>query len=286
MRPANSHSPMLEVRNLKFDVDGSLPRKWHGKSQAVTSFFNNLSIFFPPGERFFIASVNAHRKKVFDDRLLEEIRAFCGQEGIHSREHDRYNAMLRDQGYPVVEMEERIRLLLARLQKRLPKRWRLAATCALEHFTALMGQILLEDPRILEGAHPVMAQLWHWHSAEENEHKATAFDVYMAAGGNYPERTLAMLVATIVFWSKVFEHQVRLMQTDGILFSRTEWQSLLRWMFVEPGWVWPLSRHYLAYFRPGFHPHDIDTRELLEAWRASFATTYDLTEAALAKTAS
>lgn len=282
-----SDASKLRVRNLKFELDGSLPRMWHARSQAVTSFFNNLSIFFPPGERFFIASVNAHRKHVYDDGLLEEVRGFCGQEGVHSREHDRYNEMLRQQGYPVVEMEERVRRLLVRVQKRLPKRLRLAATCALEHFTALMGQILLEDPRILDGAHPTMAKLWRWHAAEENEHKSTAYDVYLAAGGNYPERVIVMLGATLVFWAKVLEHQIRLMKADDILYSRDEWSSLLAWMFDEPGWVWPLARHYCAYYEPGFHPRDIDTRELLEAWKASFATWHvDDTDAVLNATAS
>lgn len=263
-----SKTPKLEVRNLKFEVDDRVPRKWHPRGQAVTSFFNNLSIFFPPGERFFMASVNAHRRHVLDEALLADVRAFCGQEGIHSREHDRYNAMLEAQGYPAAELEERVRLLLARVQKRLPKRMQLAATCALEHFTALMGQILLEDPRILEGADETMAELWRWHSAEENEHKCTAYDVFLAAGGTYRERTTAMVGATVVFWSKVLEYQLRLMHADGILFSRAEWLALLRWMFVEPGWVWSLSRDYFAYFRPGFHPSDIDSRALLEAWKA------------------
>lgn len=273
-----SNSKTLEVRNLKFDIGANVPRNWHGRSQSISTFFNNLSIFFPPGERFFIASVRRHRKYVDDEALLDEIRGFCGQEGVHSREHDRYNEMLRDQGYPAVELEESVRLLLERVQKRVPKRLQLAATCALEHFTALMGHIVLEDPRILEGAHPEMAALWRWHSAEENEHKATAYEVYLAAGGNYPERVVAMLGATVVFWAKVLQHQIRLMRTDKILFSPSEWASLLNWIAVNPGWLWPLARYYLAYFKPGFHPWDIDGRELIEDWKASQAESPAMTE--------
>ena len=37
-----------------------MPRFWHGGRRAVTIFFNNLSIFFPEGERFFIRSVKSH----------------------------------------------------------------------------------------------------------------------------------------------------------------------------------------------------------------------------------
>ena len=88
-------SPKLEVRNLRFDVSDEVPRYWHGGKRAVTLFFDNLSVFFPPGERFFISAVKAHAGQLHDENLLEQTRAFCAQEGIHSREHVRYNDMLR-----------------------------------------------------------------------------------------------------------------------------------------------------------------------------------------------
>ena len=165
----------VSVRNLRFAIDdGNVPRFWHGGRKSVTAFFDNLSIFFPVGERFFVASVRAHQHCVKDEALARDVRAFCGQEGIHGREHDRYNAMLRER-YPAAAMERRVSKLLDRVSRALPKRLQLGATCALEHFTALMGQFVLEDPRMLEGAHPAMAALWRWHSAEENEHKSVAF---------------------------------------------------------------------------------------------------------------
>lgn len=275
-----------EIRNLKFDIDESVPRRWHGPSQAITSFFDNLSIFFPPGERFFISSLLAHRSQIRDRRLLEEIKVFCGQEGIHSREHVRYNAMLEAKGYPAAEMEARVRKLLGRVEKRLPARRKLAITCALEHFTASMGHVLLEDPHILEGAHPTMAALWRWHAVEETEHKATAFDVYRAVGGTYGERVTTMVGATVVFWAKIVEHQLRLMKEDGILLSPSEWRQFMRWVFIEPGWAWPLLTMYLDYFRPGFHPWDLDNRELVEAWKASSAAASESNEAPLAEGAS
>lgn len=262
-------SKVPTIRNLKFDIDESVPRRWHGPSQAITSFFDNLSIFFPPGERFFISSLLAHRSQIHDERLLEEIKAFCGQEGIHSREHVRYNAMLEAKGYPASKMEAKVRKLLARVEKTVPARRRLAITCALEHFTASMGHILLDDPRILESAHPTMAALWRWHAAEETEHKGTAFDVFRAAGGTYGERVTTMIGATVVFWAKVVEHQLRLMKEDGILLSPKEWRQFARWVFIDPGWAWPLLAMYLDYYRPGFHPWDLDNRELVEAWKAS-----------------
>lgn len=262
-----SESGLPEVRDLQFEVGAEVPRFWHGGRRSVTAFFNNLSIFFPPGERFFIASVKAHRDRIGDGRLREEARAFYAQEGIHSREHNRYNAMLRDQGYPVEAMEGRVSRLLRGVTRTSTQRMQLATTSALEHFTALMAHLLLSDPRLLEGAHPVMAGLWRWHAAEENEHKAVAFDVFRASGGTYVERALAMIGATLIFWAKVAEHRVRLMWVDRTLFSPREWFALMKFLFVSPGGMLGLVPMYLAYFRPGFHPWDLDNRELLEAWK-------------------
>ncbi len=255
------------VRNLRFEVDRDVPRHWHGAGAAVTSYFDSLSLFFPAGERFFMTSVRAHESRVRDARLRREVRAFCGQEGMHGREHRRYNEALRARGYPVEAIEQRVERLLRLVSRITTRRMQLAATCALEHFTALMAQMLLRDPRVLAGAHPAMAALRRWHSAEENEHKSVAYDVYLASGGNYAERVVVMAVASVLFWAKVLEHQARMMQVDGTLFSPAAWRDLVRFLAVDPGVLRGVATHYFAYYRPGFHPNDIDCSDLLEAWR-------------------
>ena len=267
--------PELVVRNLHFHVgvgvgvgtEHDVPKQWHAAGKAVTTFFDNLSIFFPAGERFFMQSVRAHQKAVVDVQLLREVRAFCGQEGVHGREHGRYNERLKASGYPIDAMESRVESLLRLVSRVTPRRVQLAATCALEHFTALMAHMLLGDPRVLAGAHPVMAALWKWHAAEENEHKAVAYDVYLAAGGTYPERAAVMIAASVLFWGKVLEHQFRMMHTDGTLFSVAEWRTLVRFLFVDPGPLRGVARLYFAYYRPAFHPSQIDCSALLEAWK-------------------
>jgi uncharacterized protein len=262
-----SAGSLPEIRNLQFDVGAHVPRYWHGGRKSITAFFNNLSVFFPVGERFFIASLKAHKEFIKDPKLAAEARAFYAQEGIHSREHVRYNAMLREQGYPIEAMEQRVDALLKLVARSTPKRMQLGVTCALEHFTALMADMLLGDDRLLEGADPTMARLWRWHAAEENEHKAVAFDVFRAAGGTYAERAWTMIGATIIFWAKVLEHQVRMMHADKILFSPREWLALGKFLFVEPGGLRRLLPKYFSYFRINFHPWDHDNSAMLEAWK-------------------
>lgn len=264
-----STSPAPVIRNRRFEPLDETPRHWHGGRRSVTTFFDALSTFFPVGERFFVASVRAHDRFVTDAALRAAVRAFCGQEGVHGREHERYNRALAARGYPVAEMERRVRRLLGVVSGLLPARSQLAATCALEHFTALLGRLILERPALLDGADPTMAALWRWHAAEENEHKAVAYDVFVAAGGTYPERVVVMALATVIFWAKVVEHQARMMAVDGTALSPAEWAALGRFLFVEPGGMLGLARDYLAWYRPGFHPNDLGGDAALDAWRAA-----------------
>lgn len=257
----------IVVRDLSFDL-AHVDKHWHGGRRSISTFFDNLSVFFPAGERFFIASVRAKAKQITDERLLEEVRAFCAQEGIHCREHLAYNEMLKRQGYPVAALEHSVEELLSFARSRLPGSSRLAVTCALEHFTALMGFALLGDARILDGADATMAKLWRWHAAEENEHKSVAFDVYLASNGSYRNRAAMMVIASVIFWTKVLQHQVIMMRQDGTSRSARQWYALLRFLFIEPGGLRPLVRHYFSYYRRDFHPRDIESAALLDAWRA------------------
>jgi uncharacterized protein len=270
-----------EIRNIRFEVKASVPRHWHGGRRSVTTFFDNLSVFFPLGERFFVTSVRAYDERIKDPELRAAVRGFCGQEGIHAREHVQYNELLSSQGYPVAAMEKRVKRLLRGVAKRLPRRKQLAVTCALEHFTALLGQLVLMDPNVLEGAHPKMAALWRWHAAEENEHKAVAYDVYQTVGGTYRERVAVMVAASVIFWAKVLEHQVRMMNVDGTLYSTAEWTELLSFLFVEPGGMQRVIRHYFDYFRPSFHPNDIESAAIVEAWKELYTAPVEARREAL-----
>lgn len=180
---------------------------------------------FPRWRALFIASVKHHRAYAKDPKLAEEVRTFYAQEGIHTREHERDNDMQGTQGYPIDAMDGRVDKLLKLVSWLIFRRWQLGVTCALEHFTAMMADWLLADPRVMEGADKNMAALWRWHAAEENEHKAVAFDVFKAAGGWYWERAIIMIFATLIFWAKVLEHQLRLMHHDGTLWHGSEGRS-------------------------------------------------------------
>src|SRR5438309_1817881 len=148
----------ITPRDRRFGREAAAPRLWHGARVEATAIYNALSTTFPAGEAFFVESVRAFRKGA-PPKLAEEIKAFTTQEAIHSREHDAFNKRASQSGYDLTKLERRVEERLA-ITRDKPPIVSLAATMALEHFTAILAHQLLADPRHLDGADKETADLW------------------------------------------------------------------------------------------------------------------------------
>jgi len=259
-------------RNREYEeqIAASLTRDWFDQHPFKTAWFNAMSITFPLGEKFFIDSVRHFAGQVDDPKLQQEIRQFCGQEGFHRREHERYNqALCRARGYDLGWLEGRLENNIARARKMLRPIEQLAVTAALEHITAIMAEAALSPDSPMMGAvEPPMQQLWDWHAAEEMEHKSVAFDVYRAVGGSERMRKQALRRATFFLFVDIMGGVLHMLRHDRKLWSLSLWRDGWRFLFAPGGIlrrVWPA---YKEYFRDGFHPWQRDTRELLQHWQA------------------
>ena len=258
-------------RDIHFDLAGLDIRHWHPEGPHVAHFFNALSLTFPEGERFFIESVRKHQDAVQEPQLRADVRGFIGQEAMHGREHDAWNAQIAAGGLPA----ERIQGIVKRntdLARRLfSDRAKLAMTMALEHYTAEMANQLLSDPRLLGDADPRATALWRWHAVEETEHKAVAFDVYQAAYGDgwrpWWTRVRLMWMVTVEFWLHIFVFHVMLVRADGRGRDWRGWLRALRYLWVRPGPMRAIPGTVWRYCRRRFHPWERDNRELVARWQ-------------------
>jgi len=266
----------ITPRDVDFELDPSRARDWLDGSPEKTVFPNALSIMFPPGERFFIASVLANRDRILDPKLKAEVKAFCRQEAYHTREHVAYNRALNS-FVDADELERDLTQHLEWVKKTLPADGPLMATCALEHFTAIMAHELLLDPAYQRNAEPAYARLWTWHALEECEHKAVAFDVFRAtvSGRNREwRRGLVMWLTTVTFLRFIAKHCFALMRAQRLAHKPGSWAKLLWYVFGYPGMMRRIVPAYLKYYSPRFHPNDLDdsnalarTRALVAAWQ-------------------
>ncbi len=253
-------------RNLQFGLPKGKALSWNPAGLHITQFYNTLSIFFPAGERFFIQSVRNYRDQLTEPPLKEQISAFIGQEGFHTREHEEYNDALRQAGLPVEQME-RVVVNFLEAAKKLPKPLQLAATIALEHLTAVLGDTLLRDDDLLDGADPRYAAIWRWHAIEETEHKAVCFDAYEKVVGKgaraYFLRSFAFILANVIFWSLYAPFYLRMLSKSGGLGDLAGWLKLGNFLAGKPGILRRVVPEWLDFFRPGFHPWMHDNRAFL-----------------------
>lgn len=261
---------MLKRRDVDLDLDPKdVPRDWCANDAFNTTFLNALSLLFPEGEKFFVESVKKHKSQITDEALLADITGFIGQEAMHGKEHRAFNDLMVSHGYdeaPIIDAS--VRKLLINIKKALPPLSQLAATTALEHFTAMLAEQLLADERMRNEVHASVRPLWLWHALEESEHKAVAFDVYVAAGGGYARRVAIMLATTVIFFAVQALVHARLMATRRILWKPWRWVRGATRLWIYPGYLTRLVPAYLAYFKPSFHPNERDTNALLAQWES------------------
>lgn len=268
-----AHTPdyvKITPRDRKHEITAALGRDWFDNHPFKTAWFNAMSMTFPLGEKFFIDSVRHYADKIEDPALQAQIRAFCGQEGFHRREHERYNQVLCElRGYDLEYLQGRLEKNIARGKKMLSPMEQLASTAAFEHITAIMAeQALSPDAPMIDAVDPAMQALWDWHAAEEMEHKSVAFDVYRAMGGSEGLRRRALRQATFFLMLDVMGGLIHMLRRDGKMWKLRVWTDGWKFLFARDGLLRKLWPAYKEYFREGFHPWQRDTRQLLEHWQA------------------
>jgi predicted metal-dependent hydrolase len=262
----------ITPRDRKFARDPRPGRWWNGGDPVATAVYNGLSATFPEGEAFFVESVRKFRDGT-PEKLAGEIKAFTTQEAIHSREHAAFNKSAIEAGYDLTKLEERVHWRLDLVRER-PPIASLAATMALEHFTAILAHELLADPRHLAGAESDSANLWRWHAAEEIEHKGVAYDTWLHATRHWPAakrwkvKAKVMLLVTRNFIVDRTLGALELLRQDGITGPKA-WARLLWYTWVRPGVMRKIFSAWAKYFLPGFHPWNEDDRRLIAGFELS-----------------
>jgi uncharacterized protein len=254
-----STSPDLVVRQLLVDLKDGFPRHWNGGDAFLTQYYNAFSMSFPEGEQSFIDAVRMCLPLLPLDAKYDKLRAdakdFIGQEANHRRVHEQFNAVLAQQGLHNTWQHRIVKRLAWSKTKKIHPLNYLATTVAYEHMTAVFADLHLSHPDLLAKATPQMQALWRWHSAEESEHRALAFDLYQACGGNYRNRMVTAVIAMSTFYWDSTRQTVSNLWHDKTLFKpSTAWSALNYFWHPKTGLTWAVLKPFASFVRRDFHP--------------------------------
>lgn len=295
--PAREGHP-INRRMVRFDWSGT-PLHWVPEDPFSTHMINVLHLLLPAGERWFIEVVNEAAPLVEDDPELDAaIKPFIQQESWHAWAHTVVLEQLAALGIDSEPFVRKLDKWFAVVGSDKPKwppglrRWwlhrRLADVAAIEHFTAVLGQWVIQTRGLdFAGADPVMLDLLRWHGAEEVEHRALVFDVFENLSGSYPTRCLGMLFAgpaLLVWWWKGVRY---LMANDPTVDRMPRWRDWLRAarQYRVPGPWTLLVATPTRYLRRSHHPVHEGSTELAEEYLAQSPAARRAREMAAAKAA-
>jgi predicted metal-dependent hydrolase len=229
---------------------------------------NVLHLLLPEGERWFVRLFRDALPLIRDETLREQVLGFIGQEAVHAEAHSEVLDHLLSRGLDPRPFTARVEWIFRRIlgdraglggkgeQQYLFER--IAIVAAIEQFTAHMGDWMLNATALDEvGVDPTMLDLLRWHSAEEVEHRAVAFDLARHLDRRYIRRFRAMVVVAPVIGVLWIRGSRFMIANDPELKGRRRpgWRDMAR---ASRRGVLPRPRQLgmaaLRYLRPGFHP--------------------------------
>lgn len=262
----------IKPHPFKLSVDGeNLPKHWFADSAFLTHLLNTWTVMFPEGERYFVRWSKKALQTVEDPQVRKDILGFIGQETQHATQHQKLWDVIRAQGYNIEPLRAVLdQVCFGFLETNVPEKWNYAAVAALEHFTAMFGEIYFETPELMEKMHPEMRALFEWHAAEEIEHKAVAFDQLVAIDDSYALRIGSMNLAVAMLYAITFGHTFFMMWQDKSLFNWREWVTVADCFFGKHEIARKSVSKFLEYYKPGFHPWQNQNYHIAQAALAQY----------------
>jgi len=269
------HMSTILPRIPEIDWSRDFEPYWCNGNRTITHWFNAVSFMLPAGEQYFHETAREVAKDLDlsnNPQLAQEVRDFTVQESLHAAQHRHYNEGLAKQGFDNI-VEPSILWMIKLGRRFLSPLTNLAAVCAYEHYTAILAEHMLKSESKWMKTAPDMALFWGWHAAEETEHKAVCFDLYVAAGGGWLRRASMFVAVSFTFYFLFFmPAYLYLLRKDRQLRPQTRPQkrgstvSLKNVAFALRGPVGFAFGAVMDYLRPGFHPWQRDNRARMEEW--------------------
>ncbi|MFZ0331362.1 MAG: metal-dependent hydrolase [Acinetobacter bohemicus] len=268
-------SPIVPIRHMKFDFDPQqIDYKFYMNAELASAYFASLSIFLTYGEDLVIDTARYHRDFIQNPLLKKRVTSLIGQEALHSKLHEELNDAFLQVDLPVKLFRTWAGWVFDYGFNRLPQPMKLSLMAAIEHFTAVLAEYMMNHEAIFfESQDEKQRAIWMWHMLEESEHKDIAFDVFQTLSNNYALRIAGFFPAliTILVLISAASLLVPFYRKPKNLISLSYWQDMHRSVGLifglKDGVYGSSIRHIFDYLRPDFHPNDHDTSAFLAYYK-------------------
>ncbi|WP_068274156.1 metal-dependent hydrolase [Aldersonia kunmingensis] len=267
-RRYRSEEHSINARDVRFDFR-DVPMHYIPGEVLATHIVNVMHLVLPEGERAMAQCLAEAMPYIDDERLKEEVAGFVGQESMHASSHAAAREHLQSLGLDVETYVNAVSWLVDRilgdhgLTGRAKRAWlneRLGLFAGMEHYTAVIGEWLLENPRFEElGMDPAMMDLVRWHGAEEVEHRSVVFDAYMYMDGGYARRARTAVLASATLLPLFIFSTAYMYRRDPERTSDRSWVTQFVSATVR-GVIPPATVFFTElprYLKPGFHPSQL-----------------------------
>ena len=282
----HSDNTEIPIRHVEFNFDEAAMSKYCWDEDAFSSaFLLSFSAFIPHGERFVIDTIRACREDIKNPALKARVTGLIGQEAMHSKAHEEFNAVYQEKGIDLRRIDELGEWFFKRhLPAILPRSGQLAVTCAIEHFTALMAERSFSEQALMDKLDVGAKEFLTWHLVEEMEHKSVAFDVYQELVGSYLIRAVAMQLIPL-YTSSIFAYSVlSILRTPGYRQSLSKMTDGFLFWFGLQGYFSKMQPGILRYFHVDYHPSQLETDSALHEWQDRLFSPGGMLEGIVIKT--
>ena len=279
----DQQSPIVPIRHMKFDFDPQqIDYKFYMNAELASAYFASLSIFLTYGEDLVIDTARYHRNLIQDPLLKQRVTSLIGQEALHSKLHEELNDAFLQVDLPVKLFRTWAGWVFDYGFNRLPQPMKLSLMAAIEHFTAVLAEYMMNHEAIFfESQDEKQRAIWMWHMLEESEHKDIAFDVFQTLSNNYALRIAGFFPAliTILVLISAASLLVPFYRNPKNLISLSYWQDMRRSVGLifglKDGVYGSSIQHIFDYLRPDFHPNDHDTSAFLAYYKQRLLNPID-----------
>jgi len=238
----------------------------------ISHLFNAVSLAAPLTEGILMRTARQVAEQVTDPGLQADLKAFIGQEAVHTREHIKLNKRLAELGYGAEEVVAKLEQHIRELEATITLQELMAAVVVGEHAVYSLAKAGMDNPKVFRGQDPEVRRLFVWHAMEEIEHQSVCHDIYMHLYGD--NLTRRMLYTKLFLKSSATVYNVYFKLMNALLAAgprpaKGDLTAFVRWAMISPALGPALTKQLLAFLMPTFkhwHKKSQDLALIEQSW--------------------